>query len=197
MKKVASDIDFGTEDTGSAREQIAHPDVGSFTEGLMVRKSEKSEQIENSDNSHILHHSLIEMLTAEEMVDILTMTVEAKPSVVNDSEGNRIVLIKTYYGRLTFHAMGDAKSWSVGDYAESIQILCQFDSIVHADTFQMNAINAMVNVSTLYNVKQKIMMRSQIILEGGRCVANILQQINRFAFDAERAFREMARGSFS
>src|SRR5690606_3267070 len=142
-------------------------DVGSFTEGLLVRKVEASEQMDNSENSHTLHHSLIEMVTAEEFVDILGMTVEATPCVVKCPEGTRMVLIKTYYGKLTFHAMGDASGWGEGDYAESIQVLCEFDPIVHADAFQMNAINAMFNVSALYNAKQKIMMRSQIILEGG------------------------------
>lgn len=197
MKKNASNIGFDFDNTGTAREQIAQPDVGGFTEGLLVRKVETSEQMDISDNSHKLHHSMIEMVTAEELVDILGMTVEAMPLVVKGPEDTRKVLIKTYYGKLTFHAMGVARGWEEGEYAESIQVLCEFDPIVHADNFQMNSINAMFNVSALYNSKQKIMMRSQIILEGGRCVANILQQVNRFAFDAERAFREMATARFS
>ncbi|MDC8832969.1 hypothetical protein [Alteromonas gilva] len=197
MKKNVPDINFDSENTGSAREQIAHPDVGGLTEGLLVRKGGTSEQLDNSENSHKLHHSMIEMVTAEELVDILGMTVEATPCVVKGPENTRMVLIKTYYGKLTFEAMGDASGWGEGEYTESIQALCEFDPIVHADYFQMNAINAMFNVSTLYNEKSKIKMRSQIILEGGRCVANILQQVNRFAFDAERAFREMATARFS
>jgi len=124
-------------------------------------------------------HSLIEMVTAEEFGGILSGIVNDPVAFFNDESEKRLV-VKTYYGKLSFFASEDG--WTDKcKYSDSITVECKFDLLHEPGHREINDINSSSLDSKLFKADNGLFMQMEINLDSGVTLGNILTRIVNFS----------------